>query len=56
MLTAYFIINILLFILSSVSNVIYLANADTVSKYGAAIGLALFVCMICWSVVLLVTQ
>lgn len=54
MIIAYLIISIVIYLLSAMSNVIYLSSNDTENKVGAAIGLTVFVSMICWTIAILV--
>lgn len=50
----YLIVNLLLLIVSSVSNLIFIANNNTENKIAAVVGLTIYFCMICWTIVLLV--
>lgn len=51
---AYFITNLILLLVSAISNIIYIANNNTENKGAAIVGLILFFGMICWTVVLMV--
>lgn len=51
---AYLIVSLLLLIISSISNLIFIASNHVENKIAAVIGLIIYFCMICWTIVLLV--
>lgn len=53
-MVAYLILSILVYLLSAMSNIIYLSNNNTENKIAAAIGLTIFISMICWTIAILV--
>jgi len=54
MIIAYMIVSIFIFLFSAMSNIIYLSSNDTENKFSAALGLTIFISMICWTIAILV--
>jgi hypothetical protein len=53
---AYLIAAAVIFLLGAISNILFLSSPDTENKPSAAIGLTLYISMICWTIAIIADQ